>query len=108
MPLKQLSDLKTDFWHGVNIHLDTEIPPPPTPPRISLPNDKILDQTKLKAFADDTFNVAQMLTFVFDRIDNIVGKGEKASYHYFPLFPQCLQKASFSGSLKVGNVFLYP
>ena len=43
-----------------------------------------------------------MLTFVFDRTENIVGKGENAGYQHFRLFPQCFQKASFSGSVKVG------
>ena len=54
----------------------------------SLPNDTILDVTKLKAFADDKINIAQMMVSVFDRIENIVGKGENAGYQYFLLFPQ--------------------
>ena len=33
--------------------------------------------------------------------ENIVGKGENAGYQHFHLFPQCFQKSSFSGSLKV-------
>ena len=32
--------------------------------------------------------------FSFDRVDNIVGKGENAGFHYCLLFPQCSQKAS--------------
>ena len=44
------------------------------------PNDKILDVTKLKAFADDKINVAQMMFSVFDRLENIVGKIENAGY----------------------------
>ena len=45
----------------------------------SFPHDKILGQTKLKAFADDKLNVKKkMLTSVFDRVKNIVGKGEIA------------------------------
>ena len=63
----------------------------------SLPNDQILDLTKLKAFADDKINVAQMMISVFDWIENIVEKGENAGYQHFLLFPQCLQKASFLG-----------
>ena len=63
-----------------------------------MPNDKILDVTKLKAFADDKINIAQMMTSVYDSVENIVGKGENAGYQHFVLFPQCLQKASFSGS----------
>ena len=42
-----------------------------------MPNDKILDVTKLKAFADDKINVAQMMISVYDSVENIVGKGEK-------------------------------
>ena len=66
----------------------------------SLPNDKILDVTKLKAFADNKINVAQMMIPVFDRVENIVGKGENAGYQHFLLFLQCFQKATFSGWLK--------
>ena len=36
------------------------------------PQDKILDQTKLKAFADDKSNVTKMIISVFDRVENIV------------------------------------
>ena len=42
------------------------------------PHDKILDQIKLKAFADDKLNVTKMIISVFDRVENIVGKGEIA------------------------------
>ena len=64
----------------------------------SLPDDIILDLTKLKAFADDKFNVASMLISVSGREENIVGKGENAGYQHFLLFPQCFQKDSFVGS----------
>ena len=37
--------------------------------------------------------------------ENIVGKGENAFYQHFLFIPQCFQKASFSGSLKVGIVW---
>ena len=65
----------------------------------SLPNDKLLDWSKLKAFANDKFKVAEIMIYIFDTVENIVGKGENAGYKHFPLFPQCFQKASFSGSL---------
>ena len=71
----------------------------------SLPNDKILDWSKLKAFADDTINVTQKFKFVLGRVENIVGKGENAAHCHFLLFPQCFQKTTFSGSLKVGIVW---
>ena len=68
----------------------------------SSPNDKILDWSKLKVFADDKIKLAKMMIFVFDTIENIVGKGENAGNQHFLLFPQCFQKAFYSGSLEVG------
>ena len=47
------------------------------------PHDKILDQTKLKVFADDKLNVTKMIISVFDRVENIVGKGEFACISNF-------------------------
>ena len=72
----------------------------------SLLNDKILDWTEFKAFADIKLNVAKITISVFDKVENIVGKGENASCQHFLLFPQCFQKASFSRSLKVRIVWL--
>ena len=46
----------------------------------SLPNGKILDWSKFKAFADDKIEVMKIIIFVFDRIENIMGKGENAGY----------------------------
>ena len=40
--------------------------------------DKILDHTKLKAFADDKLNVTKRIIPVLDRVENLVGKGEIA------------------------------
>ena len=45
----------------------------------SLPNDKILDLSKLKVFADDKIIATQKLKFVLERIENIVGKQENAT-----------------------------
>ena len=53
----------------------------------SLPNDKILDWSKLKAFADDLINLNQKLKFDMGRVENIVGKGENASWQHFFPFP---------------------
>ena len=61
----------------------------------SLRNDKILDVTKLKAFADDKINVAQMMISVFDRVENIVEKRENAGYQHFLPFTHSFQDASF-------------
>ena len=63
------------------------------------------DWTKFKPFADDKLNVAKIMVSVYDRVENIMGKGENAGYQHFLLFPQCFQKASFSGSLKVWTVW---
>ena len=68
----------------------------------SVPNDKFFDWSKLKGLADDKINVTEKLKFRFGRLENIMGKGENAGYQHFLLFPQCFQKASLSGSLKVG------
>ena len=68
----------------------------------SLPNDKFLDWSKLKAFADDKINVTAKLNFDMGMVKNLVEKGENAGYQHFLLFAQCFQKASFLGSLKVG------
>ena len=71
-----------------------------------LPNDEILDWSKLKAFADDKINVTEKMKFVLERVENNVGKGENAAYQHFLLFPQCFQKASYKRSLKVvTNIF---
>ena len=49
-----------------------------------LTNVKILDQSKLKAFADDKINVAAKQKFVLRWVE-IMG-GEAAGYQYFLLF----------------------
>ena len=49
----------------------------------SLPNDKIVDLSKLKAIADDKLDVTQKLRFALERVENIVGKGENAGYNVF-------------------------
>ena len=41
-----------------------------------LPKDKILNVTKLKAFADDKSNAAKIANSLCDRVENTVGKGE--------------------------------
>ena len=42
----------------------------------SLPNDKILDLSNLKAFTDDKISVTQKVNFVLYGIENIMRKGE--------------------------------
>ena len=60
-----------------------------------LPNDKIVDVTKLKTSADNKSNIAYMMISLFDRVENTVGKGENAGHQHFLLFPQCFPKPSF-------------
>ena len=52
----------------------------------SLLNDKILDWSKIKAFADDQIFVTEQFKFVLRRVENM-GKGENAGYQYFLLIP---------------------
>ena len=70
-----------------------------------LPHDKILDWSKLKAFADDKISVNEKLKFGFGKVENIVGKEENDGFQHFLLFPQCFLKVFFSRSLKVGIVW---
>ena len=70
----------------------------------SLSNNKILDNIKLKAYADDKLNIARMMISLFDSEENTVGKGENAGCQHFLLFPQCFPKPSSLGALKVGIV----
>ena len=70
----------------------------------SLPKNKILDVTKLKAFADEKLNVAIKTISLFDRVENTVEKGGNAGYQHFLFFPQCFPKPSSLRSLKVGIV----
>ena len=71
----------------------------------SLPNNEILDWSKLKAFADNKIDVNEQLKFSLGGLENIVGKGENAGYQHFHLFLQCFLKLSVSGSLKLGIVW---
>ena len=66
-----------------------------------LPDDKILDSSKLKEFADDNFKFDENGTKLSKRVENTVGKGEIARYEQFLLFPQCFQKACFPERQKV-------
>ena len=70
-----------------------------------LPHYKIqnFNISKLRAPENNTSNAMQNIKnikLVFHRIENIVGKGENAGYHHFLLYPQCFQKARFSGMSK--------
>ena len=53
----------------------------------SLPNDKILARSKMKALADDKINVTRILKLVFGMVENIVGKRRKCWLPAFSPFP---------------------
>ena len=56
------------------------------------PNDKFLDSSKLKEFADDNFEFQKNGGKFSKGVENAVGTGEIARYEQFLLFPQCFQK----------------
>ena len=62
----------------------------------SLPHEKTLDCSKLKAFADEKIKVIEKIKFGQGTVEYTVGKGENAG---------CFQKVSFTGVLKVRTVW---
>ena len=65
----------------------------------SSPKNKFSDWSILKAFADNKMNETEILKYVLQRVENIVGKGVNAGYQHFLLFQLSFQKASCTGSL---------
>ena len=57
------------------------------------PNNKMLDSSKLKEFADNNFKLGENGRKFSKRVENTVGKGEIARYKQFLLFQLCFQKA---------------
>ena len=62
--------------------------------------DKILDQIRFRALADDKINEARKLEFALGKVGNIFGEGENAGYQHFLLFQKCFLKSAFSGVIK--------
>ena len=60
-----------DLWYGNWVNSST--------------NYKFLDWTKLKAWADDELDIAQMVISVFNRMEHIVRKGQNAGDQDFLL-----------------------
>ena len=58
----------------------------------SLPNDTILGMSKFKASTDNKFGMDEIKEFVFERVENIVRKGENAVYQHFLVFLQCFER----------------
>ena len=54
----------------------------------SLPNNKFLDLSKLKALADDKIlvKVTDKMIFFSGKVENILGKEENAGYQHFLIF----------------------
>ena len=63
----------------------------------TLPNDKILDVTKLKAFADNKSNIAKMTISLFDRVENTVRQGENAATSIFSFSHRVFQSLLLQG-----------
>ena len=61
---------------------------------------QILDFSKLKEFADNNFRFDENGRKLSIQVENTAGKGEIACYKQFLLFPQCFQKACFTGASK--------
>ena len=59
----------------------------------SLQDNKILDWSKLKEFAEDNFKFDENGRKLSKLLENTVRKGEVACYEQFLFFPQCFQKA---------------
>ena len=53
---------------------------------------QILDDSKLRGFADYNFKFDENDRKFSRQVENIVGIGEVACYEQFLLFPQCFQK----------------
>ena len=80
------------------------------PPILTLyQTTKILDLSKLKSFADDKINLIKKkkkkINLPWEGQKTLWEKGENVGNQHFLLFPQCFQKATFSGLLKVGIVW---
>ena len=66
----------------------------------SLPNDKIIDWSKFKAFADDKLITTQKLKDVHGRVENIVGKSRKCWVPAFSPFHTMFSKTFLSRDVK--------
>ena len=67
----------------------------------SFPKQQILDSSKMKEFADDTFKFDENGRKLFKWVENTVGKGEIARYEQFLLFPHCFQKDLYCKRVKI-------
>ena len=68
----------------------------------SLPKDKFLDLSKLKAFADDKINVNQKQKFFLGWVENIAGKEDKRAMMALDRSPE-----AFSPQMNSTFLFLW-
>ena len=66
-----------------------------------LPDDTILDWSKLKQLADDNFRFDESSRKFSEQVEITVGKGEIARYEQFLLFAQCFKRSVSQGRQKV-------
>ena len=87
------------LWQKLAFHTQTDGLIPVYPwKHLFCRGKNLVELSNIKAVADNNSNMVKMKTFAFDRVENIVGKGENAGNQHFLLFPQCFQKPTFSGS----------
>ena len=103
LPLTIINPWK-EYWRGQSLTSDYRFSRLLADLHNSLPNDKILDQSKFKELADNKINTTKKLKFILGMVENILGKGENARYQHFLLSPKCFQKPPSTGSLKAGFV----
>ena len=60
---------------------------------------------QIESIVDNKLNDAEMMIFLYNRVENTVGKGGNTDYQHFLLFCQFSPKPSSLGSLKVGIVW---
>ena len=65
-----------------------------------LPGNKIITLSKFKAFEDNNFLEAQMVQFLFERVENIVEKDNNARYQHSFLFPTIFLKGFYHRGVK--------
>ena len=65
-----------------------------------LPDDKMLDSSKLKEFADDNLEFDENGRKLSKWEENDVGKGEIACYEQFLIFRQVFSKSLFPSGVK--------
>ena len=72
----------------------------------SLPNDKFLDPTKFKAFANDKSIVPKIMISQHDRVENTVEKKRKCWLQAFSPFLTMFSKGFFLRVVKSRNFLL--